>query len=204
MTNVTILGNAHFPSPPPSVHDEKKMASDSNSPDGGVNVTSLIQEPLSRDWVINDAKIFLEKKGDDGVRSENFSIPFPKTSNSEDLTEITWHLRVSKNGEFFYVRLYQGPREAGEKVREGASKISIVDCNFRIVNTETGDLMYAGASDYNTGCEFVICNESRFECGRHVLKYADIDKYLCHGSLRIQVEAKVLFLTDLMESILVE
>ena len=172
---------------------------------GGLSTTSLPRRLLSHRWVITDAKIFLEKKGTDGLRSPNFSVLLPKNLASGEKQEQTtiWHLQAYKNGDYFYIYLCQGSREAvgkSAKPSGDASKVLSADCTFRLLDFETGEIVFTKASQSGSCLERKICNESPGSCGYATLKYADVDKYLCRGTLTIQVESTLLCLTDPMES----
>ena len=232
---------------------------------------SLPRRQLSYTYVINDAKIFLEKKGSEGLRSPNFSIVLPKNSVFDNIDcqqqATVWHLQVrysefrssaaedrqpasshaaSSRGRMnrmgdqvipadqlssFHhdlgISLYQGSREAvltgttpaagsnrprvnrslhqpvpvpvQASVTEESSRILITDCNFRIIKSETGETMFTKASQSPSSLERKICNESPGSCGSISFDCADINKYLCHGTLTIQVDATILCYTDPVE-----
>ena len=253
------------------------MASDSSivprtSDPVALGSISLPRRQLSYTYVINDAKIFLEKKGSEGLRSPNFSIVLPKNSvfdniDSQQQTTV-WHLQVRYSEFRFYeerqpvlsrsaassrsrmnrmglqqdpviqteqfsgsvdnfgISLYQGSREAvltsttpaagpnrprvrsshqpvlvQSSIAEECSRILITDCNFRIINSETGEAMFTKASQSPSSLERKICNESPGSCGSISFDCANINKYLCHGTLTIQVDATILCYTDPVESV---
>ena len=255
------------------------MASDSSivprtSDPVALGSISLPRRQLSYRYVINDAKIFLEKKGSEGLRSPNFSIVLPKNSvfdniDSQQQTTV-WHLQVRysefrlscdrEEGQSVLSRsaassrsrdrinrmvvqqdsvhivqserfsgsvdisLYQGSREAvltstipaagpnrprvrslhqpvpvQVSIAEESSRILITDCNFRIINSETGEAMFTKASQSPSSLERKICNESPGSCGSISFDCANINKYLSHGTLTIQVDATILCYTDPIE-----
>ena len=169
----------------------------------GVSSISLPKRLLSHRYVINDAKLLLEMTESDGLRSPNFSFDPPQRSLSVQQQITLWHLRVQKSGNYVYVYLYQGSREAVGKnakaISEDAPTTWITDYTIHFINPESGETMYASTSD--SRYKRVICNESPGACHNFSIKYADMDKYLCHGTLTVQFEATLFCLTDPIESV---
>ena len=211
---------------------------------------SLPRRQLSYRYVINDAEIFLDKKGSEGLRSPNFSIVLPKNSESvNQLQTSVWHLQVynsktypnseehhrhkiKKTGSYFaqaavysgssyqaepnidklFIHLHQGSREGGKGKaastsrpsatnpplwrEEGRSRILVTNCEFQIINSETGEILFTKASESGSCLERNVSNESPGSCGNICVKYADINKFLYRGALTIQVEATLLCLTE--------
>ena len=213
---------------------ELAMASKSKKASNPValGTISLPRRKLSYRYVVNDAKIFLEK-GSPFLTSSNFSIVLPyRNSESEDQQQVTlWYLQIhyskiakvsdlfplgtpsqpeAKRYDTLSINLYQGstdvhpilsrqqPRAQPTCIRE--SKIIISDCEFQIINSETEEIIFSKASESGSCLERNISNKSSGSCGRISVNYADIDNYLCHGTLTIQVQATLLCVTDPDES----
>ena len=97
-----------------------------------VCTTSLPKKQIFSRWVITDAKIFLENRGRDGLKSPDFSVLLPKAKCGDQQQTTLWHLKVYRDmkssgrvqqagtsGESvrnFCIHLYQGPREDIETV----------------------------------------------------------------------------------------
>ena len=172
----------------------------------GVSSISLRKKQLSHRFVINDAKFLLDMKGSDGLRSPNFHSDAPhKSLSGNKQQQITlWHLYVVKTrSSMINVGLYQGSREAvgkGAKVSEDALAIWLTDCTIHFINSETGEAMCTSVSGSRYEC--IICNESPgLYHSMPMIYYADIDKYLCHGTLTVQFEGTLFCLTDPIESL---
>ena len=169
----------------------------------GVSSISLPKRRLSHRYVINDAKLLLEMTERDGLRSPNFSFDPLQRSLSVKQQITLWHLRVQKSSSLVYIYLYQGSREAvgksAEATGEDAPTIWITDFTIHIINPESEETMYTSTSD--SRYKRVICNESPGSCHNFSIRYADIDTYLCHGTLTVQFEATLFCLTDPVESV---
>ena len=213
-----------------------------------VCTTSLPKRQLFSKWVISDAKVFLERKEKDGLKSQNFSVPLPNEAKcGKDQQQTTlWYLKVyrekklslglqvvgeSESVDYLYICLYQGSRGKAEGFwfgtsvpnsgllarttcvavlsppeppRQAPSKICITDCKFEILNPDTGEPMYTKASEHGSSVECTICNDCPVLCGHISVKYADVERFVSQDTLIIQVQATILCLSDLAESVLRE
>lgn len=159
-----------------------------------LGTTLLPKRVLSYRWVIADAKVFLDKCG--SLDSPNFSVVLPQKAESTGQTTL-WNLHFGNAGHgVIYICLYYNKREGATNAASNVvSTVYIPECTFTIINCETNESMYT-----TTVSGTLPIDDTRRSLGGFNTP-SSIEKYLCNGTLTIQVDATILCCTDPSESV---
>ena len=183
-----------------------------------VATTSLPKRALSYRWIITDAKIFLQELlsyPTSSLKSPAFSITVPLRTESAGLQKkvLWWYLTLSRfartytdwrsktKTEYYLCATLWQDKDRNEEAIDHQSNIGISDCAVSVIKHDSEEVL----RKHPVGWFWCAINRTNSPAKamsfERMFLWSDIDKHLCDGTLTIQVDAILKFVTDHMETL---
>ena len=189
-----------------------------------VGRTTLARLPLSYKWIIDDAEMFLSNR--ENLMSPEFSLQVPPQVSSSfiNLVSSSWHLLIEKrvsHGSIhntLFLSLCHGAHIGQIRKRAhleleldkygffspmdkttSSTTVLVSDCVFTILHPERDEPLYS-TTPPTQQLKFEVDDSFKTCCTVQFINYNDIDKYLLHGMLTLQVKATLLSIDSPQET----